>query len=217
MKTESNSTVTPVTPFVPCLPDIADASRASAPGVAAATWAVDASHSSAQFKVRHLMVSNVRGTLGTVTGTVQLDEGDLMRSQVAVSIDARAIDTRDPKRDEHLRSADFLDVARYPNISFRSTAVRAAKGGALEVTGDLTIRDTTRPIALEVEALPPAIKDPWGNTRRGAVARASLNRKDWGLVWNMALDAGGVVVGDRVDIEIEVELVKSLTTPANVA
>ena len=216
MKTESNSTVTPVTPFVPSLLDAAAASPAPAPGVAAATWTVDASHSSAQFKVRHLMVSNVRGTLGTVTGTVQLDEGDLTRSQVAVSIDARAIETRDPKRDEHLRSADFLDVTTHPNITFRSTAVRAAKGGALEVTGELTIRDTTRPIALEVEALPPAVKDPWGNTRRGAVARASLNRKEWGLVWNMALDAGGVVVGDRVDIEIEVELVKS-STPANVA
>ncbi|MES1204562.1 MAG: YceI family protein [Pseudomonadota bacterium] len=186
------------------------------PTVAAAapvTWEVDSGHSTAQFKVRHLMVSNVRGALGPVTGTVQIDEKDIARSRVTVSIDARGIDTREPKRDEHLRSADFLDVAQHPTITFRSTSVRATsvragKAGALEVTGDLTIRGITKSVTLAVDALPPAIKDPWGNTKRGAVARASINRKDWGLVWNMALETGGVVVGERIDIEIEVELLQ---------
>jgi polyisoprenoid-binding protein YceI len=181
---------------------------------AATTWEIDSGHSSAQFKVRHLMVSNVRGTLGAITGTVQIDENDITRSHVKVSIDARGIDTREAKRDEHLRSGDFLDVANHPTITFTSNAVRSAKGGALDVTGDLTIRGITKPVTMIVEALPPAIKDPWGNTKRGAVARASLNRKDFGLVWNMALETGGVVVGDRIDIEIEVELLKRLPSPA---
>jgi polyisoprenoid-binding protein YceI len=174
-----------------------------------ATWDIDGSHSSAAFKVRHLMLSRVRGELGPVSGTVLLDEADLARSHVEIRIDARAIDTRDAKRDEHLRSADFLDVADHPEVTFRSTAVRRDDGGErLLVTGDLTIRGVTRPVTLEVDPLPPAVNDPWGNTKRGATARARINRKDWGLTWNLALEAGGVVVGDEVAIEIEVELVR---------
>lgn len=177
-------------------------------------WEVDSGHSNAQFKVRHLMVSNVRGTLGPISGTIHLDEKDVTRSQVMVSIDARAIDTKNPKRDEHLRSAEFLDVARYPAITFRSKTVRAGKAGALEVIGDLSIRGVTKSITLAVDALPSAVNDPWGNTKRGAIAKASLMRKDWGLSWNMALETGGVVVGDRVDIEIEVELLKRVVPPS---
>jgi len=175
----------------------------------AATWDVDTSHANAGFKVRHLMVSHVRGHLGPVTGTVLIDEQDLSRSRVDVSIDARGIDSRDPKRDEHLRSADFLDVANHPTVTFRSTRVEAPSGpgGDLRVTGDLTIRDITRPVTLEVEALGPAIQDPWGNARRGVSARARVNRKDWGLKWNLAIEAGGVAVGDEVAIEIDAELV----------
>jgi polyisoprenoid-binding protein YceI len=173
----------------------------------ATTWTFDAAHSSAGFKVRHLMVARVRGHLGPVSGQVVLDEQDPSRSRVAVSIDARGIDTREPKRDEHLRSADFLDVANHPNVTFTSTAVKPRRDGSLEVTGDLTIRGTTRPVTLEVEALEPAVSDPWGNTKRGAFARTSINRKDFGLTWNVALEAGGVLVGEQVDIEIEVELV----------
>src|SRR5262249_7699028 len=140
-------------------------SSAAAPIAAAATWDIDTSHASAGFKVRHLMVSHVRGHLGPVTGTVAIDERDLERSRVDVSIDARGIDTREPKRDEHLRSADFLDVANHPTVTFRSTRVEAPSGprGDLRVVGDLTIRGVTRPVTLEVEALPPVIKDPWGN------------------------------------------------------
>jgi polyisoprenoid-binding protein YceI len=180
-----------------------------APASAPVTYDVDTSHAVAGFKVRHLMLAHVRGQLGPVTGTVFIDEADLAGSRVDVTIDARGLDTREPRRDEHLRSADFLDVANHPNVTFKSTRVEAPRGAAgdLRVTGDLTIRGVTRPVTLEVEALPPAIKDPWGNARRGVSARGRINRKDWGLVWNLALEAGGVVVGDEVTLEIEAELV----------
>ncbi len=174
----------------------------------ASQWDIDPGHASAGFKVRHLMVSHVRGQLGPVSGTVTLDEQDLARSQVQVRIDARGIDTREPKRDEHLRSADFLDVEHHPSVDFRSTDVRVLDDGLLQVAGGLTIRGVTRPVTLLVDPLPPAIKDPWGNVKRGATARATINRKDWGLTWNVALETGGVVVADRVEIEIEVELVR---------
>jgi polyisoprenoid-binding protein YceI len=182
---------------------------AAAPAPAAATWDIDTAHANAGFRVRHLMVSHVRGHLGPVTGTVFIDEEDLSRSRVDVSVDARGIDSREPKRDDHLRSADFLDVANHPTVTFRSTRVEAPAraGGDLRVTGDLTIRGVTRPVTLEVEALPPAIQDPWGNRRRGVSARARINRKDWGLKWNIAIEAGGVAVGDEVAIEIDAEIV----------
>jgi polyisoprenoid-binding protein YceI len=155
------------------------------------------------------MVSHVRGHLGPVSGTIFIDEQDLSRSRIEVSVDARGIDSREPKRDEHLRSADFLDVANHPTVTFRSTRVEAPAraGGDLRVTGDLTIRGVTRPVTLEVEALPPAIQDPWGNRRRGVSARARINRKDWGLKWNIAIEAGGVAVADEVAIEIDAEIV----------
>jgi polyisoprenoid-binding protein YceI len=173
----------------------------TAPGAAQA-WDVDPSHSSANFKVRHLMVSHVRGELGPVAGAVWIDDQDITRSRIDVSIDARKIATRDEKRDEHLRSADFLDVANHPTVTFTSTRVE------LRVTGDLTIRRTTRPVTLTVEALAPAVTDPWGNTKRGATAHAKIHRKEWGLQWNVGLEAGGVLVGEEVSIEIEVELLK---------
>src|SRR3982751_6385685 len=181
---------------------------AAAPAVSP-TWDIDSSHANAGFKVRHLMVSHVRGHLGPVTGTIVIDEQDLSRARVDVSIDARGIDSREPKRDEHLRSADFLDVANYPTVTFRSTRVEAPSGAAgdLRVTGDPTIRGVTRPVTLEVEALPPAIQDPWGNSRRGLSAHARINRKDWGLKWNLAIEAGGVAVADEVALEIDAEIV----------
>jgi polyisoprenoid-binding protein YceI len=189
---------------------VSPASPASSAAPArATTWDIDGSHTSAGFKVRHLMVSHVRGHLGPVTGTVVIDEQDLSRSRVDVSVDARGIETRDAKRDEHLRSGDFFDVANHPTVTFRSTRVEAPSGlgGDLKVTGDLTIRGLARPVTLEVEGLAPAIKDPWGNSRRGISARGRISRKEWGLQWNMALEAGGVVVGDEITIEIEAELV----------
>ncbi len=155
------------------------------------------------------MVSHVRGQLGPVSGTVVIDEQDVSRSRIDVSVDVRGIDSRDAKRDEHLRSADFFDVENHPTVTFRSTRVEAPRGlaGDLRVTGELTIRGVSRPVTLDVEALPPAIQDPWGNARRGVSARARVNRKDWGLKWNLAIEAGGVAVGDEVAIEIDAELV----------
>lgn len=184
-------------------------SPTSGPAATSTTYDVDTSHATAAFKVRHLMLAHVRGHLGPVTGTVAIDEQDVSRSRVDVSIDARGIDTREPKRDEHLRSADFLDVANHPNVTFRSTRVEAPQGlaGDLRVTGDLTIRGVSRPVTLAVEALGPTMKDPWGNTRRGVSASLRISRKEWGLTWNLAIEAGGVTVGDEVSIEIEAELV----------
>ena len=179
-----------------------------APTLAPVTYDVDTAHAVAGFKVRHLMVSHVRGELGPIGGTVWIDDQDVTRSRIEVSIDARKIATRDEKRDEHLRSADFLDVANHPTVTFKSTRVERAGGDDLRVTGDLTIRGTTRPVTLTVESLAPAVTDPWGNTKRGATAHAKIHRKEWGLQWNMGLEAGGVVVGEEVNIEIEVELLK---------
>jgi polyisoprenoid-binding protein YceI len=185
------------------------ASVPAAAPAASSTWDIDTAHANAGFRVRHLMVSHVRGHLGPVTGTVFIDEQDVSRSRVDVSIDARGLDSREPKRDEHLRSADFLDVANHPTVTFRSTRVEAPAGAAgdLRVTGDLTIRGVTRPVTLDVEALPPAIKDPWGNARRGVSARARISRKEWNLSWNMVIEAGGVAVGDEIAIEIDAEIV----------
>jgi polyisoprenoid-binding protein YceI len=187
----------------------AAASPAAATSTAAAqAWDIDSGHSSAGFKVRHLMLSHVRGELGAVSGTLWLDDRQIERSRVEVSIDARQIATRDDKRDEHLRSADFLDVANHPTVTFHSTKVESAAGGELRVIGDLTIRGAARSVTLEVDPLPPAVADPWGNTRRGATARTKINRKEWGLHWNVGLEAGGLVVGEDVTVEIEVELVQ---------
>ncbi|HXU64497.1 MAG TPA: YceI family protein [Polyangia bacterium] len=175
----------------------------------ARTWNIDSSHATAGFRVRHLMVSHVRGHLGPVSGTVLIDEQQPTRSRVEVDIDVRGLDSRDAKRDEHLRSADFFDVEHHPTVTFRSTRVEAPQGlsGDLRVTGDLTIRGVTRPVTLQVEPLEDAIQDPWGNARRGVSARGRVNRKDWGLKWNLAIEAGGVAVGDEVTIEIDAELV----------
>jgi polyisoprenoid-binding protein YceI len=189
--------------------DTTPRSTAIPAAAAARTWDIDSSHATAGFKVRHLMVSHVRGLLGPVSGTVVIDDADPSRSRIDVSIDARGLDTREPKRDEHLRSADFFDVENHPTVTFRSTRVEAPRGlqEAIRVTGDLTIRGVTHPVTLDVEALEPAVRDPWGNTKRGVSARARINRKDWGLKWNVALETGGVVVAEEVAIEIDAELV----------
>jgi polyisoprenoid-binding protein YceI len=170
------------------------------------TYEIDSSHSSASFKVRHLMVSNVRGEFGQIGGRIVIDDVDLTRSTVDVTIDVSTVNTHDPKRDEHLRSPDFFDVAQFPVITFKSKRVQPGKGGDLFVTGDLTIRGISREVTLDVEPLSPEVNDPWGNVKRGASARARINRKDFNVVWNAALDGGGVLVGDEVSITVEVEL-----------
>lgn len=170
-------------------------------------YRIDPAHATAQFKVRHLMVSNVRGELGEVTGEVSWDPAAPERARVTARIDAAAIDTRNADRDAHLRSADFLDVANHPFVEFRSTAVRPAGPGALEVDGALTIRGVTRPVTLAVE-LSDEVRDPWGNVKRGVSATARIDRRAFGLTWNAALETGGVVVGEHVDVTIEAELVR---------
>jgi polyisoprenoid-binding protein YceI len=171
-------------------------------------WQIDPAHSAAHFSVRHLMISNVRGEFGKVGGNVVLDPSDLTKSTVEVSVDTATIDTREPQRDEHLRSADFFDVANHPAITFRSKRITAAGTDRFKVTGDLTIRGVTREVTFDVEGPVPAIKDPLGNVRTGISATAKINRKDFGLVWNMLTEAGGVVVGDEVSIAFESELIQ---------
>ncbi|HXQ22521.1 MAG TPA: YceI family protein [Candidatus Acidoferrales bacterium] len=174
----------------------------------ASTWDVDSAHSSAEFAVRHLMVSTVRGTLGKVTGTLNLDEQDVTKSSVEATVDATTIDTREPKRDGHLKSPDFFDVAKYPTITFKSKKVTVAADKKYQVTGDLTLHGVTKEVVLDVEGSPVGFKDPMGNVKLGGVAHTKLNRQDFGIKWNKALDGGGVVVGDDVDVTIDVELIK---------
>ena len=171
-------------------------------------WQIDPAHSAAHFSVRHLMISNVRGEFGKVSGNVVLDPSDLTKSTVEVSVDATTINTREPQRDEHLRSADFFDVANHPAITFRSKQITAAGAGRFKVTGDLTIRGVTRTVTFDVDGPTPPVKDPWGNVRAGVSATAKINRKDFGLVWNALTEAGGVVVGDEVSITFEAELIQ---------
>ncbi len=171
-------------------------------------YTIDPVHSSAQFSVRHMMISNVKGEFGKISGTILYDANNLDASKIEAVIDAESINTREPDRDTHLKSPDFLDVAKFPTLTFRSTGVRKA-GNGLEVRGDLTIRGVTREVVLHMEELPHATKDPWGNLRFGASATTQLNRKDWKLEWNQVLETGGVLVGNDVKITLDVEAVKN--------
>jgi polyisoprenoid-binding protein YceI len=175
-------------------------------------WDFDLSHSGIHFHVRHLMVSKVHGRFTKWTGALELDEQDLTRSKVEVAIDAASIETKDDKRDEHLRSPDFLDVAAFPSITFKSTHI-TRDGDDYRVEGDLTIHGVTRPVALAVEG-GGQVKDPWGNTRTGFSAKTSISRKDFGLTWNVALETGGFLVGDKLDINLEIEAIKKAATAA---
>ena len=180
------------------------------PGHAAtSTWQIDPNHSSAQFAVRHLAISTVRGAFTKVTGTVQLDDTDITKSVVEVTIDAASVDTRVADRDKDLRSDHFFDVAKYPTITFKSKKVEQAGAGKLKVTGDLTIHGTTKEVVLDVDGPTAAVKDPWGNQRMAATATTKVNRQDFGVKWNATMDNGGGVVGDDVNITIDVEMVKA--------
>jgi polyisoprenoid-binding protein YceI len=171
------------------------------------TWEIDSSHAVAEFAAKHLMVSTVKGRFGHVEGTLTIDEERPENSEVFVSIDAASVDTREPKRDEHLRSDDFFAVEKYPRITFRSTRIDPVGGAAWKVQGDLTIRGVTRPVVLDAE-YEGEIQDPWGSTRRGFTAETRVNRKDFGLNWNMMLEAGGVLVGDNVKLSLGFEAVR---------
>jgi polyisoprenoid-binding protein YceI len=174
----------------------------------AITYTIDPAHSTAGFKVRHLMVSNVRGEFSKVTGTVVVDADAPENSRVEARIDASTIHTRDEQRDAHLKSADFLDVEKFPEITFVSKKV-VGGDGEWKVTGDLTIHGVTKQVTLDVEGLAPEVKDPWGNVKSGATAATKISRKDFGMVFNMALETGGVMVGDEVTISLELELLRS--------
>jgi polyisoprenoid-binding protein YceI len=171
------------------------------------TYTIDPAHSTAGFKVRHLMVANVRGEFSNVTGTVVFDADSPANSSVNAVIDATTIHTRDEQRDTHLKSQDFLDTAKFPTLTFVSKKI-AGGGGEYKVTGDLTIHGVTKEVVLDVEGPAPEAKDPWGNVKSGASATTKINRKDFGLGWNVALETGGVLVGEEIAIHLELELLK---------
>ncbi len=178
------------------------------------TYQIDPAHSGVHFSVRHLMLSNVRGTFSGLKGTVVNDPADSAATQVNATIAASTISTGDPQRDGHLKSADFLDVEKYPEIIF--TAKRTQKTGDAEfkVTGDLTIHGVTREVTLNVEEVSPEAKDPWGNTRIGVTAKTKIDRQQFGVSWNSPLETGGVVVGDEVKLEFDLEFTKVQTAAA---
>ena len=173
---------------------------------ATGTYGIDISHSHVGFKVRHLMVSKTRGRFTDFDGTVTIADEPL-ESSLDVTVQMASIDTRDEQRDGHLRSPDFFDVEQYPTMRFRSTGLRQIDDEHFELDGELTVRDTTNPLTLAV-TFDGAVTDPWGNDRAAFTARGELDREAFGLTWNQALEAGGVVVGKKVELEIEAELVK---------
>ena len=177
--------------------------------VCTSTWNIDPSHTVAEFNVRHMMISNVKGQFAKATGRLVLDESELMNSHVEATIDAASIETRDPQRDAHLKSGDFLDVESFPTLSFKSTSISLVRAGELAVEGELTVRDVTRKVLFDVEGPTPPAKDPWGNTRVAVSATTKISRKDFGLTWNSALESGGVLVGDEVTITLDVQFVKA--------
>lgn len=170
-------------------------------------WNLDASHTSLSFSVRHMMIATVRGQLKLTSGTVQTDESGKLEKIEAV-IDATSINTADAQRDGHLNAPDFLDTAAHPTLTFSSTGIEAVGGNEYKVTGDLTIRGTTNPVTLSVETTETA-KDPWGQTKIAATATGKINRKDWGLVWNQVLEAGGVLVSDEIKLTLDVQAIQA--------
>jgi polyisoprenoid-binding protein YceI len=171
-------------------------------------WQFDPQHSSAQFAVHHLGLSTVRGAFSKISGTMVLDDQDITKSNVEVSIDVNTVDTREPDRDKDLRSERFFDVAHFPTMTFKSKKVEQVAPGKLKVTGDLTIRGTTKEVVLDVDGPTVPVKDPWGNQRVAVTATTKVNRQDFGVKWNAKLDNGGVVVGDDVNITIDAELIQ---------
>jgi polyisoprenoid-binding protein YceI len=171
-------------------------------------WLVDKTHSLVGFTVKHMMVSNVHGEFGSYEATVDFDPANPTALSLEATMDVNSVSTRDTSRDKHLRSADFFDVANHPTLTFKSKKVTKVADGHFQVSGDLTIRGVTKPITLDVQGLDRVWDDPWGSRRTGSTASAVINRKDFGLMWNKALEAGGVLVGDEVTINLEIELMQ---------
>jgi polyisoprenoid-binding protein YceI len=176
---------------------------------ATTTWNIDPAHSSAEFKVKHMMISHVKGHFAKVTGTLTLDESNLANSRAEATIEAASLETRDAQRDAHLKSADFFDVEKFPTLSFKSTRISLVRDGELSVEGELTVRGVAGKVVFSVEGPTPPAKDPWGNTRVGVSATTKISRKDFGLTWNAALESGGFLVGDEVTITLDVQFVKA--------
>ena len=175
---------------------------------ATATWQIDPAHTAAGFSVRHMMIATVRGQFKGVTGAVLWDDQDINNSIVDVTIDANTVDTGEPKRDADLKSANFFDVKNFPTITFKSTKIEKISAGKMRVTGNLTIHGVTKQVVLDVEGPSGAVKDPWGNTRVALNASTTVNRLDYGVKWNAKMDSGGMVVGDDVNINIDLEMTK---------
>jgi polyisoprenoid-binding protein YceI len=176
---------------------------------ATTTWKIDPAHSSAEFKVKHMMISNVKGSFSGLTGTLTEDTTDPTRSHVEATIPIETLSTGDPGRDTHLKSADFFHHEQHPVMTFKSTRVEKKGAEEYAVTGDLTVHGTTHPVTFQVEGPSTPGKDPWGNTRIGLSATAKINRKDFGLSWNAALETGGILVGEDIQIALEVQFIKS--------
>ena len=172
-------------------------------------WNIDPVHSVAEFKVKHMMISNVKGQFTGVSGVLSLDEENIGNSRIEATIDAASINTREAQRDAHLKSSDFFDVEKFPTLSFKSTRVERKADDELAVSGDLTIHGVTKKVVFAVEGPTAPAKDPWGNTRVGLSATTKINRKDYGLTWNAALETGGILVGDEVTITLDVQFVKA--------
>jgi polyisoprenoid-binding protein YceI len=171
------------------------------------TYEIDPKHTAAQFKVRHLMISNVKGEFHRVRGSVEFDPANLSSAKVEAAIDVASINTREPDRDAHLKSPDFFDAAKFPEIAFRSTGV-STHGDGYKVAGDLTMHGVTKPVTLEVESLSPEINDGYGSLRRGMTAHTQIDRRDFGLNFNIPMDGGGLAVGHNIDINIDIEIVR---------
>jgi polyisoprenoid-binding protein YceI len=184
------------------------AATASSQGTKATQWQIDPAHSAAHFSVRHLMISNVRGEFTNISGSALFDPADLSKSSVEVTIEAASLSTREPQRDQHLRSGDFFDVEKYPTLKFRSTRLEPRGEEYFKLTGELTIHGVTKEVTFDMEGPTPTVKDPWGNVRAGVTGSTKINRKDFGLVWNAVVEGGGIMVGDEVKITIEAELIQ---------
>ena len=180
----------------------------TAPGTVS-TWNLDPAHSLAEFKVKHMMISNVKGSFSGLTGTLKLDETDYTHSSVEASIPVASLTTGDAQRDGHLKSADFFDAEKFPAMTFKSSNIDLTGGADYAVTGDPTVHGVTKSVTFAVEDLSEPSKDPWGNQRIGLSGSTKINRKDFGLTWNSALESGGVLVGEEVTISLEVQFVKS--------
>ena len=181
----------------------------SAAPASVTTFNVDPIHSSAQFKVKHMMISNVKGEFSAIKGSLTLDTADITRSRAEASIDVATINTREEQRDGHLKSADFFDAAQFPTITFKSAQISKSGNGTLAVSGDLSIRGVTRKVVLDVEGPSAPVKDPYGNTRIGLSATTRINRKDFGLTWNSVLEGGGILVGEDVTITLDLQFLQA--------